>query len=617
VISEAQPSAVAAPRAATRRLPALALAHPVAARLGGLILVSAVIRFLLALWMPAPWIFADELKYSELAKSLAATGHFAIRDVPGSGVGPLYPVLISPAYALFESVPHAYVLVKAINAVLMSLAAVPGYLLARRLLTRSWSLVAAGLALAVPSMVYTGTVMTENIFYPLFLTSSLGIVLALERPSARRQLGALGLIALTFLARPQAVVLVPAFVTAIVAVVLVDAFDEPGRARTLAQGLRRYLPTWVGLIGGLVALTGWESLRGRSALALFGDAENLWRQHYSVLSVGRWFVYHVAELDLYVGVLPFAALLLLLGFGLSRRDREVRIFALASVSLVLWLLLAVAFFTADLTRYDSNAVSHVEDRYTFYAAPLLVIALLAWASRRVAGSARATGVAAAAAGLLVLVLPLRDLIHNNAVPDALALLPWSIVRSNGAIVARPHATALFAVVVLSLAALFYLLRATRLAWLPPALVLLAFVAVSTTSERMFNAVASNSASSIQSNRDWVDEAIGPKSEAVVFWPARGDPHLVWENEFFNRSVGRIYYTRTPSWAGLPEQHVTLRRDGRLFPDGSREPVRARYLLADPSVVPVTGHLVAVDQTSGMRLFAVGSGGGRSVVRIAR
>ena len=51
----------------------------------------------------------------------------------------------------------------------MSLAAVPAYFLARRVLAAGLSLVAALLAVAVPSMLYTGTMMTENAFYPLFL----------------------------------------------------------------------------------------------------------------------------------------------------------------------------------------------------------------------------------------------------------------------------------------------------------------------------------------------------------------------------------------------------------------------------------------------------------------
>ena len=52
---------------------------------------------------------------------------------------------------------------------MMSLAAIPAYLIARRMLSKQLAFAAAVLAVAIPSMVYTGTLMTENAFYPIFL----------------------------------------------------------------------------------------------------------------------------------------------------------------------------------------------------------------------------------------------------------------------------------------------------------------------------------------------------------------------------------------------------------------------------------------------------------------
>ena len=65
----------------------------------------------------------------------------------------------------------------------MSLAAVPAYLIARRVVGKWLALLAALLAVAVPSMVYTATVMTENAYYPVFLLAALALVALLERPS--------------------------------------------------------------------------------------------------------------------------------------------------------------------------------------------------------------------------------------------------------------------------------------------------------------------------------------------------------------------------------------------------------------------------------------------------
>src|SRR5262245_16396431 len=113
---------------------ARAIAIPAWVWLAGIVVLSAAIRIALGRRMVAPWIMIDEIVYSGLAKSFAAHGSFLIRGVPSHGYGFVYPVLIAPAYRLFSSVPDAYAAVKAINAVVMSLTAVPAYFLARRVL---------------------------------------------------------------------------------------------------------------------------------------------------------------------------------------------------------------------------------------------------------------------------------------------------------------------------------------------------------------------------------------------------------------------------------------------------------------------------------------------------
>ena len=170
-----------------------ALAVPAWVWLAGIVVVSVAVRIALARRMVAPWIMIDEIVYSELAKSFAAHGEFLVRDVPSHGYGFVYPVLIAPAWRLFGAVPDAYAAAKAINAVVMSLAAVPAYFLARRLLRAAARARRRGADGAVPSMLYTGTLMTENAFYPLFLVVALALVATLERPTPLRQVVLLAL----------------------------------------------------------------------------------------------------------------------------------------------------------------------------------------------------------------------------------------------------------------------------------------------------------------------------------------------------------------------------------------------------------------------------------------
>ena len=173
------------------------VAVPVWAWLIVLVAVSTVARYLLARQVPAPFIFQDELLYSELAKGFGTTGHFARPRVPGLyAIGPVYPALISPAYALFDAMPHAYVAVKAINALLMSLAAVPVY---SGRAGCSFALARARWRPALrrhPRVLLAGTIMTENAFFPVFLLWFWLLVRMLERPTLVRQVLVLAVLGL-------------------------------------------------------------------------------------------------------------------------------------------------------------------------------------------------------------------------------------------------------------------------------------------------------------------------------------------------------------------------------------------------------------------------------------
>jgi hypothetical protein len=242
----------------------LVLAVPVWAWLTALVALSTLVRYLLARRIDAPWIMVDELIHSELARGVAAGDGFSIRGAAAPAYGFVYQLLIAPAY-LIDSLPNAYQVVKAINAVLMSLAALPAYFLARRLLPASLSLLAALLAVSLPSLVYAGEVMTENAFYPLFLCVALALVLALERPTWARQAILLGLCALAYLTRAQALAFIPAVLT----------------APLLLGTWRAWRPTYVAVGGALTALLAAQWVRDRSPLEVLGAYATTGEQHYA------------------------------------------------------------------------------------------------------------------------------------------------------------------------------------------------------------------------------------------------------------------------------------------------------------------------------------------------
>jgi hypothetical protein len=89
-----------------------------------IVAVSTVFRATIGRGIVAPFIMVDEVIWAEVARGIADAGEPLLRGEPDPGYSILYPLVLSPLYALFESLPEAYEAVKVANAVLMSLAAV-------------------------------------------------------------------------------------------------------------------------------------------------------------------------------------------------------------------------------------------------------------------------------------------------------------------------------------------------------------------------------------------------------------------------------------------------------------------------------------------------------------
>ncbi len=327
------------------------------------------LRAILVRGIVAPFIFVDEIIWSELARGIADAGEPLLRDQPDPGYSVVYPLLISPAYALFDGLPDAYAAVKTENAVLMSLAAVPAFFLARRVVRDGLALLAALLAVAVPSLAYTGTVMTENAFYPLFLARRARArrrarttrrALWVDRSSSRSPV-------LAFATRVQAVALGPAILLA----PLVLAIFEPRGLRSTVSRFR-----WLyGLVVGLaVAVLVVQLVLGRTPQDLLGAYSPVGDRSYDVGDALRYLWWHVAELALYVLVIPLAATIVLVARARSL-DARLQAFLAATVALTVCIVPMVAVFASEFS-------ARIEERNMFYVAPLLCIALLAWVERR-------------------------------------------------------------------------------------------------------------------------------------------------------------------------------------------------------------------------------------------
>ena len=550
--------------------------------LGGLYAVAVTIQLALALRVTSPWIMVDELVYSDMARSFAKTGHFLIRGVHAN-YGIVYPLLLSPVYAAIGPMTDVYRWSQAVDALVVCSAVLPAYLLARRVVRPPAALAAAALTVAVPSTVYAGTLMTENVFYPMFLWLAYALVVALERPTLRNQVLLLLVCGLAFVTRAQTVALVVAILTAPLAL----AWIERGRPRRLAS----FAPLY-GIVAAaaLVAVVA-EVARGRSPAAILGNYSVTSNGGYRLWPVLDWLVLHLAELDLAVFVVPFAALIVLVA-NARHLDRRMRVFAAASASLSVWLVLEVAVFAS---RYSQR----VEERNLFYLMPLLVIALLAWIERGQPKPPRASVVAAGLAAALPGAIPFAHLLNISAESDSIGLQPWWYVHD---VWTGDTGIGVVAVVLaIFLAACFLWLSPQHAPWLPVLVAagfLCTWLPVELWSHGFPQLAKGAYAQGVGlKQKSWIDAAVGRNASVGVIW-AGGNDLAVWENEFWNRSVDRVYGLGAKLPGDMPELQTSIDPT-----TGELRGVTERYVLA-PTSLQLDGTRLAADSAKGLVLYRV-------------
>jgi hypothetical protein len=586
-------------RAVARRPAALraraALETPLAAPvlLAALVVVAFVARALLDRQVLAPWVMPDELRYALTSRSFLSVGQYLFREHPDP-IKSIYPALISPAWAA-GSTHTAYTLIKVINTALMTAGAIPVYLWARRLAAPLWALVAVVLYLAMPGFAYTGEILTENAFVPTTMLALFAIAVAIERPSLIRQLLALGAVALTIAARLQGAILLVVLPAAIVLAVLLDVIAAaPGERRRVAGGrLRQFWPSIGAIVLAVVAYVVYEAAKGRSISSGLGIYQNVLQTHYSFVPVVRWSVYQMGELAFAVGILPVAALVVLAGLACRRATAP----APAERAFVAVAIAAVLCTVVQIGAFASHYSLRVEERYMFNVFPVLFIALAVWLARGLPRPARLTAAAVLVPVAFLLALPFETLVSTGAFfTDTLGLIPlWRLttVLNGGAGDAR----ILLAAGALIAAVLFAALpRGWARLVLPAALAgYLMLASASVFAQVTFISRNTRHAGGLTGDPAWIDHAVGKDSRVEFLYTTDidRDQHILWQAEFWNRSVRRVFGV-TSQDPSIPDVTAPLdEANGRIkpvLPAGSPD-ARPRYVVAASSV-PVAGERIA-------------------------
>jgi 4-amino-4-deoxy-L-arabinose transferase-like glycosyltransferase len=380
---------------------------------GALIVTSTVIRFAAAQAFSTPWIAPDEMVYGMLGEGLWSHGTLTLRSFPSPYYSLLTPALIGAPLAALD-LADGIQWARLLQALAMSLAALPTYLWARRLASQWWAVAAAALVLASPLLHYAGFLMTEPLTLTVVTAALLMLARALEEPSMWRYGVFVAWATAAAAVRLQALVLLPAFLLAAV----IDSVGARDRRRLRPLLWFAALAAVACVLVVLLLLAAGEELSTRRLLGAYtpvGEASGVGGDRVDALA---WHAFDVSVLGLGATVLAVAALAWVV---LARRDRDPALRAFVSTTLAYTALLVV-----QVGLFAAVFVGSIAERYLLTLLPLLAIGLCTWAAR---GAPRALPVVLPTWALVVAgaaTVPIDQLAGPVTLPNAPT--PAALVR---------------------------------------------------------------------------------------------------------------------------------------------------------------------------------------------
>lgn len=549
---------------------------------GLLTIASTLVYLLLSGGREVPDVFADEVLYGELARSIAA-GDGATWRGEGVLLHSVYPYVLAPSWWVSGSAPGAYEIARGFGALLACTVVVPVWLLSRAVVTGPRVWIAPAGAVAGAWMTFSGRLLAENIAYPLALWSLAAIVLALlanvETRAGRRWIAAaLVFASLASAARIQLAVLFPVILAALAIGHL--------RARLLARRDRsRTTPRFGARIELLLAFAVPLLLAAAvaaSPLGVLGRYRSVTGGDLDVANFAYWTANNFAELALMAGIAPLVALVMLAASRESWLDD--RTAALLAVTLPACALL--------LTQVGWFAAGHAPvliDRYVVYAVPLLLVSLAAAIER---GGLRAAYGLITAGAIAICVWPLPSRDGVGAWSEALVGLR-DLISGDLQLVA--------AVALLGVASAAAFARPVtsrrRLHVVTVAVVAALAVNSSVNAWQLAGERAETAAQLVPAERDWVDKTVTMPVGIVHIAPEVSE--VAYINELMNNRVNRAFLLqgvrRVPGGEG-GACAIAIEASGTLTVDRDRGCVlpRLMMLVGRDATLSVAGGRVLAD-----------------------
>ncbi|MEX0674553.1 MAG: hypothetical protein WD067_07250 [Gaiellaceae bacterium] len=533
----------------------------------------------------SPWLFSDELEYTQISRSIAETGEATIRGETPSGSS-LYTWVLAPVWWISDT-ETAYTAAKYLGAFVMASALFPAYGLARLLVSRGPALFAGVATAAIPMLGYSRLIVLEVLAYPFAALAFYVMAKALSTWSRYWLAATLLVLLVAPHVRTQLLVLWPTFAIAAAVALLLGPAGEWLR--------RRWGPVqWAAAAVGLAVI---GHIVWREAV------HHSWQLYVTTTLPGRMQMFSEWAWGAFVigiGVLPAVAALAALW-----RPRDAHLPGYRALAgLLIGGIVSFGLYTVVKTTYLSTIFSWtVNERNLAYLSPLF-FAATALVLFRPGGSPMAFAAAGALVGYLVTHASFAlDYYPYFDAPglSVLARLNREPLYFDEASIERILLGVVIGSVVLGIGALWARGRAAR--GLKPVLAGVAVLVIAWNLTGLFsfgdgiNSLGNRVRSGVPDPPYWVDNVTGGKP-TLYLGQSISDLNPLFVTEFWNRSIEAVGTLDGQAVGPGPTlEIVPYRRDGSVVNDPGVD-----YVLTDALGAEPLGRLVY--ETGRWRLYRV-------------
>jgi hypothetical protein len=255
--------------------------------------------------------------------------------------------------------------------------------------------------------------------------------------------------------------------------------------------------------------------------------------------------------------------------------------------------------------FASQFSARIEERNLIYLAPLFLLAFLLWIAQGLPRPPVLAGAAALVPAVLLVALPLESLLNVSLRSDTFSFSP--LLRLSTELSGGVTDVRIFLALGAIAAGLAFLVLPRRVA--TPVLVLGVAFFLTVVSRSAFEgarglAIGARAATGA-ADVNWIDDRVGSNGNVVFVndQTLNGNPHAVWQTEFWNRSVRRVLeLTPPPHIFGDPASlDPATGKVSTAGADGAGEAVSARYVVA-PTTLALAGQVL--ERTGQLALYRV-------------